>query len=153
MFRREYGKLLASEQHERIDEGSYEILEFIYGLLADGGEVENLSNGDGAGIAYHSHCQQRTLGLESYTEAVLERLGYDVLTSDVECCGMAGSFGYKSEYYDLSMDVGEVLATQFEKATDERTVVASGTSCMEQLDSLLSAGTRHPIELLDPASE
>lgn len=153
MFRREYEKLLPTEKHERIDGGSYEILEFVYGLLENGGDVDSLPSGDGAGIAYHSHCQQRTLGLESYTEAVLERLEYDVLTSDVECCGMAGSFGYKSEYYDLSMDVGEALATQFEKAADERTVVASGTSCMEQLDSLLSPGTRHPIELLDPVSE
>ena len=50
--------------------------------------------------------------------ALLERLGYDVVTSDVECCGMAGSFGYKSEYYDLSVDVGETLAAQF--AGDER---------------------------------
>ncbi|MFC7224127.1 LUD domain-containing protein [Halalkalicoccus sp. GCM10025322] len=153
MFRREYEKLLPAEKHERIDGGSYEILEFVYGLLENGGDVDALPGGDGAGVAYHSHCQQRTLGLESYTETVLERLGYDVLASDVECCGMAGSFGYKSEYYDLSMDVGEALAKQFETAADERTVVASGTSCMEQLDSLLSSGTRHPIELLDPVGE
>ncbi|KYH24743.1 lactate utilization protein B [Halalkalicoccus paucihalophilus] len=150
MFRREYEKLLPTGAYERIDEGSYEILEFVYGLLENDGDIDALPTGDGAGIAYHSHCQQRTLGLESYTETVLERLGYDVLTSDVECCGMAGSFGYKSEYYDLSMDVGETLAEQFETAADERTIVASGTSCMEQLDSLLSPGTRHPIELLDP---
>lgn len=150
MFQHEYEKLLPAGAYERIGEGSYEILEFVYGLLENGADVDALPAGDGAGVAYHSHCQQRTLGLESYTETVLERLGYDVLTSDVECCGMAGSFGYKSEYYDLSMDVGETLAEQFETAADERTVVASGTSCMEQLDSLLTPGTHHPIELLDP---
>ncbi|ADJ13858.1 LUD domain-containing protein [Halalkalicoccus jeotgali] len=150
MFRREYEKLLPAAAHERIDEGSYEILEFVYGLLENGADIAALPDGDGNGVAYHSHCQQRTLGLESYTETVLERLGYDVLTSDVECCGMAGSFGYKSEYYELSMDVGETLATQFEPVENERTVVASGTSCMEQLDSLLTAESRHPIELLDP---
>ncbi|GAA0669175.1 LUD domain-containing protein [Natronoarchaeum mannanilyticum] len=151
MFRREYEKLLPAEEHERIDQGSYEILEYVFGLLENGASADALPGGDGDGVAYHSHCQQRTLGLESYTETVLERLGYDVLTSDVECCGMAGSFGYKSEYYDLSMDVGATLADQFEAVADERTVVASGTSCMEQLDSLLSPGTRHPVELLDPA--
>lgn len=153
MFRREYEKLLPTETQERIDDGSYEIMEFVYGLLANGADVNALPAGDGNGVAYHSHCQQRTLGLESHTEAILERLGHDVITSDVECCGMAGSFGYKSEYYDLSMDVGETLAAQFMEASDERTIVASGTSCMEQLDSLLSPGTRHPIELLDPGSK
>ncbi|RKD89183.1 LUD domain-containing protein [Halopiger aswanensis] len=152
MFRREYEKLLPAEQQERLADGSYEILEFVYGLLENGANPDALTAGDGEGVAYHSHCQQRTLGLESYTEAVLKRLGYDVLTSDVECCGMAGSFGYKSEYYELSMDVGEHLAEQFEGAVDERTVVASGTSCTEQLDALLSPGTRHPIELLDPVN-
>ena len=150
MFHREYEKLLPVEDHETLKANSYEVLEYVYGLLENGADADALPASGGDGVAYHSHCQQRTLGLEQYTEAVLERLGYDVLTSDVECCGMAGSFGYKSEYYDLSMDVGETLAEQFESAAEERTVVASGTSCMEQLDALLSAGTRHPIELLDP---
>jgi len=102
-------------------------------------------------VAYHSHCQQRTLGLEAHTVAVLEECGYDVLTSETECCGMAGSFGYKQEYYELSMDVGGDLETQF--TTDDardRTVVASGTSCCEQLDALLEQPSRHPIHLLDP---
>jgi iron-sulfur cluster protein len=151
IFRREYEKLLPAEQQERLADGSYEILEFVYGLLENGADSGALPAGDGDGVAYHSHCQQRTLGLETYTETVLDRLDYDVLTSDVECCGMGGSFGYKSEYYDLSMDVGANLAEQFEGAADERAIVASGTSCMEQLDSLLSPGTRHPVELLDPA--
>ncbi|ELY91845.1 LUD domain-containing protein [Natrialba taiwanensis] len=150
MFRREYEKLLPEAAYERLDGNSYEVLEYAYGLLENGADPDVLPAGDGDGIAYHSHCQQRTLGLEGYTAAVLERLGYDVLTSNVECCGMAGSFGYKSEYYDLSIDVGETLADQFEGAADERTVVASGTSCMEQLDSLLSPETHHPVELLDP---
>jgi len=44
-----------------------------------------LTAADGEEIAYHSHCQQRTLYLEPYTEAVLDELGYDVVTSDVEC--------------------------------------------------------------------
>ncbi|QCS44927.1 LUD domain-containing protein [Natrinema versiforme] len=151
MFRREYEKLLPAETQAQLDEGSYEVLEYVYGLLENGADADAVPAGDGDGVAYHSHCQQRTLGLETYTETVLDRVGYDVLTSDVECCGMAGSFGYKSEYYDLSMDVGETLAEQFEPEVDDRTVVASGTSCMEQLDALLLPGTRHPVELLDPA--
>jgi len=62
---------------------------------------------------------------------------------------MAGSFGYKSQYYELSVSVGREFADQF---ADAERVVASGTSCMEQLDDLLGP-TRHPVELLDPAAE
>jgi Fe-S oxidoreductase len=75
----------------------------------------------------------------------------DIVTSDVECCGMAGSFGYKTEYYELSMDVGGQLAEQFQtQEAADRTVVASGTSCLDQLDTLLERPATHPLEVVDP---
>jgi iron-sulfur cluster protein len=155
MFDREYEKLLPAESHRRLAENSYEVMEYVYGLLENGADADALSSAGedetGDRVAYHSHCQQRTLGLEGHTEAVLERLGYDVFTSDAECCGMAGSFGYKSQYYDLSVDVGEELTRQFRtEAARDRTVVASGTSCLDQLDSLLRRPSRHPVELIAP---
>jgi len=64
---------------------------------------------------------------------------------------MAGSFGYKDTYYELSMDVGDDLAEQFSTTeARDRTVVASGTSCLEQIDALLERHPRHPVELLAP---
>ncbi|WP_248895975.1 LUD domain-containing protein [Haloplanus halobius] len=152
MFDREYERFLAEDSAERLQEHSYEIMEYVYGLLENGADADALPSGDGREIAYHAHCQQRTLGLEGHTVAVLEDLSHDVVTSDVECCGMAGSFGYKDTYYELSMDVGDDLAEQFTTAeTRDRTVVASGTSCLEQLDALLSRPSTHPVELISPA--
>ena len=151
MFAGEYEKFLPDRSAERLDDNSYEVMEYVYGLLENGGSSGKLPAGDGERVAYHSHCQQRTLGLEAHTVAVLEDRGYDVLTSETECCGMAGSFGYKREYYELSMDVGSELETQFrDREAHDRTVVASGTSCLEQLDSLLERPSRHPVQLLDP---
>ena len=89
------------------------------------------------------------MGLAEYSIAVLDACGYDVTTSDVECCGMAGSFGYKRQYYDLSMDVGENLGDQLRTADADR-VVASGTSCTDQIGDLLGADPLHPVELLAP---
>ena len=149
MFHREYERLLDQSTHESLAGNSYEVMEYVYGLLENGASVDILTPAMGERVAYHSHCQQRTLGLEGHTTAVLERCGYDVLTSDVECCGMAGSFGYKSDYYDVSVAVGNDLRDQFTDAdASDRTVVASGTSCLEQLDDLLERPTRHPIQLL-----
>ncbi|MFC7251728.1 LUD domain-containing protein [Halomicroarcula sp. GCM10025324] len=149
MFHREYKRLLDQSTHESLAGNSYEVMEYVYGLLENGASVDILTPAMGERVAYHSHCQQRTLGLEGHTTAVLERCGYDVLTSDVECCGMAGSFGYKSDYYDVSVAVGNDLRDQFTDAdASDRTVVASGTSCLEQLDDLLERPTRHPIQLL-----
>jgi len=149
LFRREYERLLPDEEFDRIAGNSYEILEYVYGLLENGADADALAAGEGQSVSYHSHCQQRTMDLAVYTEAVLSDREFDVRTSDQECCGMAGSFGYKSQYYELSVSVGAELADQF---ADAERVVASGTSCMEQLDDLLGP-TRHPVELLDPAAE
>ncbi|MFB6091807.1 MAG: LUD domain-containing protein [Haloquadratum sp.] len=150
MFRNEYERLLAPERAERLAAHSYEVLEYVEGLLADGADASVLA-GDGGRVAYHSHCQQRTLGAAAATESVLDRLGYDVVTSDAECCGMAGSFGYKAEYYDLSVDVGRTLREQFESldAAPDR-VVASGASCHEQFGALFERAAPHPIELIAP---
>jgi len=160
MFTSDYEKLLEEDRAERIADNSYDVMEYIYGLLENGAALSALQYGAG-GVSYHSHCQQRTLGLDVYTETVLTRLGYDVATTDAECCGMAGSFGYKSEYYDLSTAVGDSLAEELREldgqpvgtagGRDEtRQVVASGTSCLDQLDDLLDRTTTHPVELIAP---
>ncbi len=150
MLRRDYDHLLSDATADRLSENSYELLEYIYGLLENGAS-EKLQSGERTGstegerLTYHAHCQARTLGLEPYTVAVLERAGYEVETTDVECCGMAGSFGYKGEYYDLSMAVGESLVEE----TDDAPTVVSGASCHEQLGSLSASSPPHPVELLN----
>ena len=150
MFREDYQRLLPDDDAELFAEDSYEILEYVYGLLANGADSDALRTARaGTTVAYHSHCQQRTMGLEVYSIEVLERCGYEVTTSDVECCGMAGSFGYKSQYYELSMDVGSNLKAQLQNA-DADHVVASGTSCSDQIGDLLGEEPPHVVELLAP---
>lgn len=156
MFRSEYEKLLPDGSFERLADASYDVMEYLHGLLANGGDPASLRAptagtgpvASGTRLAYHPHCQARTIGVGEHATAVFEQLGYDVQTSDTECCGMAGSFGYKSAYYELSMDVGEPLREQF--GDTDRTVVAAGTSCTEQLDSLLGATPMHPVEVVAP---
>lgn len=64
---------------------------------------------------------------------------------------MAGSFGYKTEYYELAMAVGDKLARQFsDEGMADRRVISSGTSCLEQLDDLLPRRSQHPVELISP---
>jgi iron-sulfur cluster protein len=105
----------------------------------------------GTRLFYHSHCQQRTCNSATQTIEVLRAAGFDVVTSSVECCGMAGSFGYKREYYDLSKAVGEDLFAQVRQADREggpRTLAASGVSCHEQLLAGMGREVFHPVELL-----
>jgi iron-sulfur cluster protein len=105
----------------------------------------------GARVFYHSHCQQSTCDAAWPTVEMLRACGFDVVTSTVECCGMAGSFGYKRDYYELSMAVGEDLFGEVRRAEQEgvrRILVASGTSCHEQLWAGMGREVLHPAELL-----
>lgn len=155
MFRDDYRQFVSPDRFETLAGRSFELFEYLYGIMeVDPNRLEVLPL-DGAAlpdmVAYHSHCQQRTLGLDPYTVVILRELGIDVVTTDVECCGMAGSFGYKREYYHLSKAVGKSLAEDLaEKDLNDRLLVASGTSCREQLRDLFGEAPSHPVELLVP---
>ncbi len=151
MFRSEYERLLDDTAFEQLQSQTYEIMEYVYGLIEDGADLNALAGPtETDGVAYHPHCQARTIGVAEYTSAVLEAAGYDVMSSETECCGMAGSFGYKTDYYELSMDVGEPIREQF--GGTDRTIVSPGISCSDQIEALLERPSQHPIELVAPTS-
>jgi Fe-S oxidoreductase len=159
MFRLDYRHLLtgaaAAEQLQKLREHSFDPIEYAATVLAknrvSAAQFFPASESPrGTRIFYHSHCQQKTIGAAEPTERILREAGFDVATSQVECCGMAGSFGYKSDYYDLSMAVGRDLFSQVVAAESEgmRVLVASGTSCQEQLQAGMKRAVLHPAELL-----
>lgn len=157
MFRRDDSHLLDDrDQFERLRARTFEPVEYIARLLKKSGRraaaVFDVKRSPvGLRIFFHAHCQQKTIGCAAPTEALLREIGFDVAVSSVECCGMAGSFGYKKEFYELSMAVGADLMQQVaaaEKDGGRRALIASGTSCTEQLQAGLKRPVLHPMELL-----
>jgi Fe-S oxidoreductase len=125
---------------------------------------ENLSTKK---IMFHPHCHQRAEGpsadgLPSGTNATVELLrscGYEIELMDTGCCGMAGTFGYEAEHYDLSMKVGELklfpalrkLGTSFESkgfGEGREGVVSSGAACRMQIRQGTGVEAVHPIMLI-----
>ena len=156
MLRLDNRHFLEPSTFEEIRAHSFEAVEYLWRLL----EERQLDIADlfaaprhrlGTKLFYHSHCQQKTIGAAAPTEALLRAAGFDVAVSQVECCGMAGSFGYKKEFYELSMAVAEDLFAQVRAAEADgilRTLVATGVSCQEQLHAGLKREVFHPMELL-----
>ncbi len=157
MFLRDFRHLLADQNlFERFRAHTFEPVQYIAKVI----EKSGLSPRDwfdvsrspvGARLFVHFHCQQRTNGCAEPTETLLRAIGFDVATSAVECCGMAGSFGYKKDFYELSMAVGEDLFAQVRQAErdgGERALIASGISCTEQLQQGMHRNVLHPLELL-----
>jgi Fe-S oxidoreductase len=101
-------------------------------------------------IKLHGHCYQKALASMDPTLKMLsipENFQVDLIKSG--CCGMAGSFGYEKEHYEVSMKVGElVLFPEVRKATEDTIIVAPGTSCRHQIKDGTGRIAFHPIEVL-----
>lgn len=102
-------------------------------------------------VVFHGHCHQKALyGAESGAGLLRRVVGDRLVVLDAGCCGMAGSFGYSSEKYELSMRIGElVLLPAVRSAGRGAAIVAAGTSCRHQIHDGASIHAEHPVELLD----
>jgi Fe-S oxidoreductase len=97
----------------------------------------------------HGHCHQKALVGTAPTVAALAWAGYEVTEVDSGCCGMAGSFGFEREHYDVSVALGNRrLAPAVKAVPPETEVVASGISCRQQIEHLTGRRAKHPAELL-----
>jgi Fe-S oxidoreductase/FAD/FMN-containing dehydrogenase len=94
-----------------------------------------------------AHCQQKAVLTMDAEESLLRRLGLDVEVLDAGCCGMAGSFGFEKDHYDISVKIAErALLPAVRRADADTLIVADGFSCREQISQL--AG-RQPLHLAD----
>ncbi|HEX6354890.1 FAD-binding and (Fe-S)-binding domain-containing protein [Actinophytocola sp.] len=107
----------------------------------------------GRRILYHGHCHQKADVGTAATLAMLRRIpGATVEEVDAGCCGMAGSFGFEAEHYDVSMTVGEDRLFPAVRAEPEDTIVAAtGVSCRQQITHGTGRRPLHPVELIRAA--
>lgn len=101
-------------------------------------------------ILYHGHCHQKALSnVENAAEFLSIPENYKVEIVPSGCCGMAGSFGYEKEHYDLSLKIGEQLLLPAVRTAAMTTIVtASGTSCRHQIKDNSERTAIHPIEVI-----
>ena len=104
-------------------------------------------------IVFHGHCHQKALAGTAATVALLERIpGAQVTELDAGCCGMAGSFGFETEHYELSMEIGESrLFPALREAAAGTLVSATGVSCRQQINHGVGQRAWHPVELVRAA--
>ncbi|MGH9142115.1 MAG: heterodisulfide reductase-related iron-sulfur binding cluster, partial [Vicinamibacterales bacterium] len=103
-----------------------------------------------ATVLLHGHCHQKAMGLLAPTRALLARIpGSAIVDLDAGCCGMAGSFGYAKEHYEVSRQIGERKLLPAARAMAPGSVlVAPGTSCREQVAHFTGVEALHPAQLL-----
>jgi len=101
-------------------------------------------------ILLHGHCHQKSMGLLDATKKLLARVpNASVVDLDAGCCGMAGSFGYSTDHYDVSVAIANRKLIPAAKSMQNGDVlVAPGTSCRHQVDDLANVRAVHPAVLL-----
>ncbi len=106
----------------------------------------------GEPVLVHAHCYVKALGSSDELLHCLRLAGYQPQETDSGCCGMAGSFGYRTETYELSMKIGrQRLFPAVEKWDKEALICAHGFSCRHQIQDGTGRKALHPAELLERA--
>jgi len=152
-FRDEYPELVDAEMRPAADhlaKHCFTIEEFLSHEFQKGKFSQDFFTKEKREILYHGHCQQKSI---ASTKEALNILNipenYTATEIKSGCCGMAGSFGYEKEHYDVSMKVGElVLFPAVLNASSTTIVAASGTSCRHQIHDGTQKDALHPVEIL-----
>jgi len=102
----------------------------------------------------HGHCHQKAFDTVGAAVTALRLIpGLTVETFDSTCCGMAGSFGYEAEHYEMSLKIGELdVLPKMRSAPTDTLLVACGTSCRHQIADAVGREARHLVRILDDAS-
>ena len=152
-FRDEYPDLAEGENKKKVNDLAKNSLlfdEFIATEIEKGNITKEQFTTETIKIKLHGHCQQKAVASTGPTRKMLSLPeNYTVEEIPSGCCGMAGSFGYEKEHYDLSMQVGElVLFPEIRKTGEEIIWAAPGTSCRHQIKDGTGRKALHPIEIL-----
>ena len=152
-FRDEYIDLAIDEQLEnarQLSNNVFLIDEFIATEIEKGNITKEQFTREKKIIKLHGHCQQKAISSVSPSLKLLSLPeNYTVETIPSGCCGMAGSFGYEKEHYELSMKIGElVLFPAVRQQMEETIIAAPGTSCRHQIKDGTGRKSLHPVEIL-----
>ncbi|GAB4322081.1 MAG: FAD-binding and (Fe-S)-binding domain-containing protein [Bacteroidales bacterium] len=152
-FRDEYPELVSPqlrEQARQLAKNTFTLEEFLASEINKGTLSKEWFTDEKAEVLVHGHCQQKAVSDTRYTLEILSfPENYSVMEIPSGCCGMAGSFGYEAEHYDLSMAIGEmVLFPAVREAQSGVIIAAAGTSCRHQIHDGTGKEALHPAQIL-----
>ncbi|CAI8182492.1 MAG: Anaerobic glycerol-3-phosphate dehydrogenase subunit C [Flavobacteriaceae bacterium] len=153
-FRDEYQRLLPNQPLvQKLKNQTFLIEEFLAKEFENQSLDHSIFHKESAEVKVHVHCHQKALSNTKVTFDLLNQIpNYTVSIINSGCCGMAGSFGYEAEHYDVSMTMGGLrLFKSIQKSDDKTIIVANGTSCRHQIKDGTSRDAIHPIQVIERA--
>ncbi|MCE2612227.1 FAD-binding protein [Flavobacteriaceae bacterium D16] len=152
-FRDEYKRFsLDAKKTEKLATNSFLIEEFLAEEVAAGRILSSSFTKEKRQVKIHSHCHQKALSNQKITFDILNLpVNYQVSIINSGCCGMAGSFGYEKEHYEVSMQSGELRLFPAIRNSGEAIIAANGTSCRHQIMDGTGKKAKHPVSILREA--
>ncbi|MCF6212884.1 MAG: FAD-binding protein [Flavobacteriaceae bacterium] len=153
-FRDDYLRLAADKvAAKKLSTNCFTIEEFISKEFKKGHISCDSFTLESKNVKVHTHCHQKSLSNSSSTFTMLNiPKNYTVQILASGCCGMAGSFGYEKEHYDISMQIGEDSLFKKLRSLSKKTLIAAnGTSCRHQIKEGTSRQAEHPVSILRQA--
>ncbi|RMG97951.1 MAG: FAD-binding oxidoreductase [Chloroflexi bacterium] len=149
----DYTSLLPGDNRVAVVAAQSLSLEQFLAQLADNGRLSLTFTDTPRHLLLHGHCHQKALiGTEPAHRALSLPPNYTITEIDSGCCGMAGSFGFEAEHYELSLKMGERrLFPAVRKADPQTIIVAAGVSCRQQIWHGTGRRAWHPAEVLREA--
>ena len=146
-LKEDYPRLLSTPEAVLISQNTYDIHEYLWILLNEGGMNTNFKSSNKA-VVFHTPCHLKAQEIGGLQESLVQLIpGISIIRIDDSCCGMAGTFGLKNENYDLSASIGGKLFEGIKSSGADYVVTACG-SCKMQIAQFTSAKVIHPVELL-----
>jgi Fe-S oxidoreductase len=138
------------EKAIKIARNSYMIDEFIANEFRAGRIKSESFTTNNLRIVLHAHCQQKAVASSASSIEMLSiPSNYKVSEIPSGCCGMAGSFGYEKEHYELSNKIGNlILFPEIRNCSDEVEIAAPGTSCRHHIKDGTGRTAKHPVMIL-----
>jgi Fe-S oxidoreductase len=151
-LRDETVELVRTDEARQVAGAALLLEEFLVRERARGLTLEFANGGGRRQALLHGHCHQKAMVGTAPTVAALRWAGFEVAEVDSGCCGMAGSFGFETEHYDVSVSLGNRrLAPAVKSAASDTVIVAPGVSCRQQIEHLAGRTARHPAQVLRDA--
>ncbi len=153
-LRDEFTAILPGAQARALAERAQLFEEFVESERAAGRFELTLTPMEGRTVLVHGHCHQKAFGTVGAAVKALQLIpGLAVETFESTCCGMAGSFGYEAEHYEMSLKIGELgVLPKMRAASPGTLLAANGTSCRHQIADAAGREARHLVRILDEAS-
>ena len=153
-FKDEYLKLATDQSAaKKLSENCFLIEEFLAKEIDKGQISSDVFTDQTKSLKIHAHCYQKSLGNPADTFKILNLpKNYKVTLLATGCCGMAGSFGYEAEHFEISQKIGEErLFPAIRKIDSDTLLAANGTSCRHQISDGTGRVALHPISILNEA--